>query len=58
MLKLTHSLTAGCEIVGQDGAQFEDALRRLNALECKLAGQVSPKHHGLVHHLARVVIDG
>merc|ERR1712223_1344420 len=30
----------GCEIVGQDGAQFEDALRRLNALESKLAGQV------------------
>merc|ERR1712045_789415 len=30
----------GCEIVSQDGAQFEDALRRLNALESKLAGQV------------------
>ena len=30
----------GFETSGQDGAQFEDALRRLNALEHKLATQV------------------
>ena len=35
-------LLPGGDIVSQDGAQFEDALRRLNALESKLAGQVSP----------------
>ena len=34
-------LLPGGDIVSQDGAQFEDALRRLNALESKLAGQVS-----------------
>merc|ERR1711874_524404 len=36
----TSSDMEGCDVVSQDGAQFEDALRRLNALESKLAGQV------------------
>merc|ERR1711874_33697 len=36
----TSSDMEGADLVSQDGAQFEDALRRLNALESKLAGQV------------------
>ena len=40
----------GCDVVSQDGAQFEDALRRLNALESKLAGQVSPVRNIFYHH--------
>lgn len=35
---------SGCETTAQNGAQFEDALRRLNALEAKLASQVLTLH--------------
>ena len=40
MFNVQCFVSPGCDTTDQNGAQFEDALRRLNALETKLASQV------------------
>ena len=40
MFNVQCVVSPGCDTTDQNGAQFEDALRRLNALETKLASQV------------------